>query len=102
MIIMDKITRLLLLYYKWLQGDQVNKISFCLETGCQPRSFDRDIEDIRLFLADSYSYEELIYNRSENNYQLTGNNHQKLDKAEYSLIKRLVIDSNIFRTDDLF
>ena len=74
--IVDKISRLLLLYYKLSQGEKVNKISFCLETGCHPRSFDRDIEDIRLFLADTYIYDNLEYKRIEKIYQFTGNNRQ--------------------------
>ena len=49
---MDKITRLLILYSSLINGDEINKTMFCFENDCSPRSFDRDIEDIRLFLSE--------------------------------------------------
>ena len=45
---MDKITRILLMYSKISQGGRIYKRSFCMETGIDRRTFDRDIEDIRL------------------------------------------------------
>ena len=48
---MDKITRLLLLYSKLTKGEKINKTIFCLENDCSPRTFDRDIEDVRLHLS---------------------------------------------------
>lgn len=61
----DKITRILMLYSKLMQGEIINKTRFCLETECRSRSFDRDIEDIRLYLSESYSASELRYDRRE-------------------------------------
>ena len=56
---MDKIERLLLLYTKLITGEQVNKTLFCFEYECSPRTFERDIETIRLYLSDSFSFSEL-------------------------------------------
>ena len=67
---MDKITRLLLLYSRLISGEKVNKKSFCNEVQCLPRSFDRDIEDIRLFLSELYISDELVYSRTSNAYFL--------------------------------
>ena len=61
---MDKITRVLFLYSKLMKGEGVNKAVFCVENDCSPRAFDRDIEDVRLYLSESYSASELIYDRS--------------------------------------
>lgn len=47
--LMDKITRMLILYSSLMNGEEINKTIFCFENDCSPRSFDRDIEDIRLF-----------------------------------------------------
>ena len=58
---MDKVTRILLLYSKLIQGEKINKTIFCFENEYSPRSFDRDIDAIRLFLSDTFSMSELIY-----------------------------------------
>lgn len=47
---------MLLLYSSLLNGEEINKTIFCFENDCSPRSFDRDIEDIRLFLSESLVY----------------------------------------------
>lgn len=80
---MDKLTRLLWLYSKLLNGEEVNKWSFCLEADCQSRSFDRDIEDIRMFLSETYQVANLLYSRSENTYYLTAGQRQPLEMMEY-------------------
>ena len=48
---MDKITRMLSLYSKLINGEGVNKTIFCFENDCSPRTFDRDIEDVRIYLS---------------------------------------------------
>ncbi len=97
---MDKITRILLLYSKLVRGERVNKYSFCAETDILPRSFDRDIEDVRLYLCEMFCGEELIYNRAENSYYLTGSVRQALEPTEYVFIERVLKDSGILRTDE--
>ena len=56
---MDKITRTLLLYSRLINGEKVNKFAFCMETDCIPRTFDRDIEDVRLYLSETFDVREL-------------------------------------------
>jgi predicted DNA-binding transcriptional regulator YafY len=67
----NKVTRMLKLYYQLLVGKNLNKENFCEENGISERSFDRDIEDIRLFLSDEQAYCELDYDRKNNTYYLT-------------------------------
>ena len=84
---MDKITRMLLLHSKLTIGEKINKVMFCLENDCQPRSFDRDIEDYRLYLSETFSGNELLYDRKENSYYLSGNHRAELEITEYSLLE---------------
>jgi hypothetical protein len=98
---MDKITRILLLYSKLIQGEKINKTKFCMETDSLPRTFDRDIEDIRLYLSEFFHSEELIYDRSINTYYLRGLQNKTLGMAEYLLLERLLIDSRILRNDEI-
>lgn len=98
---MDKITRLLLLYSKLIQGEKINKTMFCMEADCLTRSFDRDIEDIRLYLSDAFSSKELLYNRQENAYYMSGGYRTAIEPMEYLFIERILLDASILRQDEL-
>lgn len=67
----NKITRILSLYYQLITGKPISKHLFCIEHNITERSFDRDIEDIRLFLSEEHAYCELRYDRQENMYYLS-------------------------------
>lgn len=97
---MDKITRVLLLYSKLSKGDEINKTIFCFENDCSQRTFDRDIEDIRLFLSESFSTAELIYDRENNIYYISGSKREKLESTEYLFIERLLRDTAVLRKDE--
>ncbi|MBQ3601685.1 MAG: WYL domain-containing protein [Lachnospiraceae bacterium] len=97
---MDKITRLLLLFSKLVNGEKINKTIFCFENDCSPRTFDRDIENIRLYLSESFSSTELRYERSTNTYFIDGAKHKLLEPMEYLLIERILKDSMILRKDE--
>ncbi len=98
---MDKITRILFLYTKLANGLKVNKINFCLETDSLPRTFDRDIEDIRIFLSENFCGEELVYDRLNNCYYLNSIQRRALDGTEYLFLERLLLDTEILRNDEL-
>ena len=97
---MDKITRLLILYSSLINGDEINKTMFCFENDCSPRSFDRDIEDIRLFLSEVYSVSELKYNRMNNTYYMEGSKKQELEVMEYLFIEKILRDVSVLRNDE--
>lgn len=99
-ITMDKITRMLILYSKLVKGDEINKAVFCLENSCSPRSFDRDIEDIRLYLSESFSMKALSYDRSRNVYYIEGTKRLELESTEYLFIERILKDTAVLRQDE--
>ena len=68
---MDKITRVLLLFYRLSRGEKINKSNCCIEFKITGRTFDRDIEDIRLFLSELYTSSELVFDRTNNCYSIT-------------------------------
>lgn len=98
---MDKITRMLLLYSKLIRGDPVNKAIFCLETESSERSFDRDIEDIRMFFSEIFSVNEVIYNRATNLYFISGVAKKELEVTEYRFVERLLFQAGLLRKDEL-
>ena len=64
----DMTIRILKMYEAFIQGKEIVKKSFCLEHGISDRTFDRDIEKIRLFLSESYSGHEVEYNSKRDCY----------------------------------
>ncbi len=98
---MKKVTRLLLLYSKLIQGEKINKINFCMECGCLPRSFDRDIEDLRIYLSEAFYHEELIYDRKENVYYLNGQCRRNLENIEYLFIERILLDTGCLIREEM-
>lgn len=97
---MDKITRMLILYSRLIRGEELNKTMFCFETNCSPRTFDRDIEDIRLFLSESFSLMELTYDRGKNSYFIAGTKKIELESMEYLFIERILRDTAVLRKDE--
>ncbi len=98
---MDKVTRMLFLYSKLIQGEKINKTSFCMETDSLPRTFDRDIEDIRLYLSEFYYGNELFYDKLENVYYFTNPLKKSLECMEYLFLERILLDTRILRVDEM-
>lgn len=69
---MDKATRVLILYHQLLSGQMIDKVTYSLEHGINERTFDRDIETIRLFLKDIYSGDQVLFIQENNTYYLSG------------------------------
>lgn len=98
---MDKITRILLLYRSLIRGDLVTKPSATVEFGISERSFDRDIQDIRLFLSESFSGLELIYDNERRGYHLENLDiKREIATGECYILTKLLLDSRLLRTDD--
>lgn len=83
-----------------MNGEAVNKTIFCFENECASRTFDRDIESIRLFLSEVFYPGELKYDRSVNTYYLEGAKRKLLEPIEYLLLEQILKDSAILRKDE--
>lgn len=97
----DKVTRILMMYTQLIAGGKIHKISFCAETEIDRRTFDRDIEDIRLFLSESFSGKELVYDRNKESYYLKGSYQQKtLSGMEITMLLESIRAENCLREDE--
>lgn len=96
----DKITRVLLLYHQLLHGHRISKALFCIEHGIHERSFDRDVEDIRLFLSEIYAHSEVLYDKSKNEYYLSDRCLAEMDAPEAAVLGKLLLHSGAFRADE--
>lgn len=90
-----------MLYSHFIRGKRVNKLAFCIENECLPRSFDRDIEDIRLFLSESFSSREILYDRLDNMYYMNGEERVELEKDEFEIIEDILLGAKILQKEEL-
>ena len=60
-----KINRILSIYQRLIKGDILNKEQLALEFGVNPKSIQRDIEQLKFYLANQLKYAnlELKYSR---------------------------------------
>lgn len=98
---MDKVERVLMLFWQLYSGVRISKVAFCFEMDITPRTFDRDIEDIRNFLAEGYLGQEVIFDRMSNTYQMTGLIKKSLTEVEYTAIIAILLGSRALREDEM-
>lgn len=82
------------------KGNKVYKSLFSMEHGINERSFDRDIEDIRLFLSEIYSPDELVFDKAENAYYITGQTKSEIDSGEAYVLAKALLGSKVLRKDE--
>lgn len=97
----DKITRILILYKRLCDGIEIDKTSFCVEHGISERSFDRDIEDIRLFLSEIYSGDDVVYDKKENVYYLKNERAVFIDRMDVAVIAKMLLSSKAFSNREM-
>ncbi len=98
---MDKVGRVLGLFWQLYNGLKINKDSFCLEMGIDKRTFERDIEDIRNFLSEMYIGQDISYDRRSNVYYMTGTIKRLLTEVEYTAIITILLGSRGLRKDEM-
>ena len=72
-----------------------------METDYLPRTFDRDIEDIRLFLNEIFLNEELVYNRLDNVYYFPKSQRKLLQSLEILFLERVLLDTGALHLDEM-
>ncbi len=102
----DKINRVLRLYTKLMNGDVIHKAEEAVQCGVNERSIQRDIEDIRQFMADyqeepSFYTKDVVYERGCNGYRLNRDFGNRLSNSEILAVCKILLDSRAFRKDDM-
>lgn len=87
----DRAIRILKMYESLRKGREIQKIPFCAEHKISERTFDRDIEKIRLFLSEEYSGKEVQYHLDTGSYQIPGSEEGgKLSLLELQMIVKIL------------
>ena len=97
----DKATRALILYNRLLQGEHIDKASFVLEHGINERTFDRDIENVRMFLSEIYSTEEVCFDKQTGIYYMKDARATRIDIIDTMIIAKVLLSSAAFRSDEM-
>ena len=101
----DKITRILHIYSKLIDGEIVNKVEVAKKLGVNERSIQRDIEDIRSYLEEDLTENgtkySVIYDRVKKGYCLEKEIRKKFSNSELLAISKILLDSRAFTKDEM-
>lgn len=93
----DKITRILSIYSKLMNGQIIHKHEEALSYGVNERSIQRDIDDIRNYLeqeaVEQGVFNQVIYDREKKGYRLDQIYKLKLTNAEILAVSKILLDS---------
>lgn len=100
-----KFNRVLVIYRKLMNGEIINKYEEAEYFGVDPRSIQRDINDLRCFFADNTDSEEsrmeLVYDKQLNGYHLIGSDMTGLTSSEVLAVCKILLSSRAFIKDEM-
>ena len=100
-----KISRVLGIYTKLINGCFVRKEEEAADYGVNERSIQRDIEDIRRFLEDSAAgsgyTDSLVYDWKRKGYRLEQIYNVKLSDSEVLAVCKILLDSRAFTKKEM-
>ena len=100
-----KHNRVLAIYTKLMNGQVVNKTELAQMYGVNPKSIQRDIEDIRNFLDNQVVEEgfhnQIFYDHRQKGYRLEQSNHLKLSNDEILAVSKILLDSRAFTKKEM-
>ena len=100
----DKAERVLSIYSKLIGGAVVNKTEEARRYGVNERSVQRDIEDVRAFLAEESangSLNTVVYDRAQKGYRLERVYDVMLSRGEILAICKILLDSRALKKEEM-
>ena len=101
----DKIGRILSIYTKLINGYTIGKAKEAQKYGVNERSIQRDIEDIRAYLANDSSnsgcINTIIYDRFHKGYRLEQVYGASLSNSEVLAVCKILLDSRAFTKTEM-
>ena len=100
-----KCNRVLSIYTELTNGKVLKKKALADQFKVNEKTIQRDLEDIRQFLDDSFVdndvHNDLVYDYTEKGYRLEHINKMKFSNDEVLAICKILLDSRAFRKDDM-
>jgi predicted DNA-binding transcriptional regulator YafY len=97
----EKTARVLGLYTKLLNGHVINKNVESNLYGVNERSIERDIEALRLFLAEQHLMQDVVYDRRAHGYRLVNTRPASLSNSEILAVCKILLESRSMRRDEM-
>lgn len=91
-----KAERILSIYTRLLKGQRVNRLEEAFKYKVSERTIQRDIDDIRNFLAGSSIYNEVVYNSNQESYILINGENSNFNNSEILTICKILLSSRAF------
>lgn len=100
-----KNTRTLDMYVRLSEGKSINKCEESKRFGVDERSIQRDIDDIRSFLADraesAGDTREVVYDRARAGYVMTGSEGSLMSNDEIFAVSKILLESRAFTKKEI-
>ncbi|MGZ0084913.1 helix-turn-helix transcriptional regulator [Caldibacillus thermoamylovorans] len=99
----SKTTRVLSMYDRLRKGETIKKKVEAERFGVNEKTIQRDIEDLRTYLADTF-YDSTItieYDRQKQGYVLTKNKDQGLTNEEILVIAKILLESRSLKKHEM-
>lgn len=96
--------RLLSIYERLNKGEILNKAELADTFGVGAKTIQRDIDDLRAYLAEQHSFENEVairYDRKREGYYLVRFEREWLTNQEVLAVCKILLESRAFRTDEL-
>lgn len=97
----NKTERILKIYTALIEDDKVNKDKLANEFKVDVRTIQRDIDDIRSFLANDQNSDNVKYSRSDKKYHLENLNKTKFTNSESLAICKILLSSRAFKKEEM-
>lgn len=101
----SKSYRLLSMYQRLKNGENLDKQNLADDYGISLKSVQRDIDDLRIYLADTYTSKEaeafIVYNRSNKQYELVEEEKKYFQTAEVLSMLKILLESRAFNKNEL-
>ncbi|WP_185903762.1 helix-turn-helix transcriptional regulator [Hathewaya massiliensis] len=99
-----KVNRILDLYDRLMQGESINKKEEAEYFNVNPKTIQRDIEDIRMYLADNMESKgdmNIEYVRRKKRYCITKKEEDILTREDVLAISKILLESRAFCKDEI-
>lgn len=98
-----KVERIINLYNRLAEGEVLNKLDEAARFEVNERSIQRDLEDIRAYLANNpESNRELIYDRTQKGYVLVQNKNKSLTNSEILTVCKILLESRSLTKEEMY
>ena len=98
-----KVERIINIYIRITNGEVISKADEAARFGVNERSIQRDLEDIRTYLADKpESGQELIYDRSKKGYALVRTDKNTLTNSEILAVCKILLESRSLVKEEMY